>query len=109
MTMIKKGDSIQTNYGTGAYRVLSISGPYTDPPHVESLNKGKHARPSEPHYSFTVVPVSIPVGREKPSQHCYLNGYKPSLKPNIWRNVWASWDYFKVIGVAEGVQTEMFA
>ncbi|MBT4401558.1 MAG: hypothetical protein HN590_16110 [Calditrichaeota bacterium] len=65
--MIPVGAIITTNYNSGPFKVLSVSGPCTCPNYIRELNGDDS--PSEPHYHFTLRDIPGP-GKS------YLNGYK---------------------------------
>jgi hypothetical protein len=47
--MLKIGDIVKTSYGTGPYRILSLSGPHTRASYVDTINMADPP-PSRPHY-----------------------------------------------------------
>lgn len=81
ISTIKVGDIIRTNYNTGPYRVVSVCGPFTEPSFVDSLNMGKDAPKSPPHFSY--VCEQLDSKRRNPF---YLNGYDGVTHKNVWRN-----------------------
>ena len=69
---------VRTSYGTGPYVITKVSGPYTDPSFVASLNGDN--TPSKPHYCFVCKDVGNPRSHES-----YLNGYDENCN-NVWRS-----------------------
>ena len=81
ISTIKVGDIVRTNYNTGPYRVVGVNGPFTDPSYVDSLNMGKDAPESPPHFSYVCVGLD-----SKKRQLFYLNGYDGITHRNVWRS-----------------------
>ncbi len=104
--MIRPGDIVRTSYGTGPYKVLSISGPHTHPCYLAWINM-RNPPPSRPHYDLTVVPVRAPVDHDRASNYCYLNGYAPTDDPQRWRSVWNE-DELYLEAHAARAQLELF-
>lgn len=69
--MIREGMIVRTSYGTGPYKVLEVTHGCTCPSFLDSINLGKDAPPSKPHYHL----VCRKVGGENKKSHFYLNGY----------------------------------
>jgi hypothetical protein len=105
--MLQIGDIVKTSYNTGPYRILHISGPHTNPSYVDSLNLRDKAPPSKPHYNMVVVPEHIVIGKERPNDYCYLNGYEPTADSATWRSVWSD-DELYISGTAKGIQLQLF-
>ena len=72
---IRTGDIVETNYGTGPYRITGILDGCTCPTFVDSINLREAAPAREPHLHITCVETRVPVGKEHPHDFFYLNGY----------------------------------
>lgn len=70
---------VVTNYDTGPFRVLGVSGPCDCPRYIDEINLGMAKAPrSEAHYHLTCECVES--GRE-----AWLNGYRLDGTP-VWGN-----------------------
>jgi hypothetical protein len=56
---------------------------------------------------MVVVPEHIVIGKERPNDYCYLNGYEPTADSATWRSVWSD-DELYIIGTAKGIQLQLF-
>lgn len=97
--MLRIGEIVRTNYGTGPYRITEIDGPCVCPEYVGLINGD--ASPSEPHYHLTCAWAG-PIVRGIVPKESYLSGYRPD-----GTNVWCD-DKLSFEGAAPGVTSDLF-
>ena len=82
VSTIKVGDIIRTNYGTGPYEVVQVTGPYYSPSYVDELKYGwENAPRSLPHFSYQCRRAYT---KEKPVY--LLNGYDGVTHHSVWNS-----------------------
>lgn len=80
---IQIGDIVRTSYGTGPYEICSVSGPFTSPSYLQSLNLGEKAPASPPHFSYT---CRLAHDTKKRKADYYLNGYDGVTHCSVFNN-----------------------
>lgn len=93
---------------TGPYRIISRSFNDGEPHFLDQINHTKNPFIPPDNWSFVVVHASIPVGKERVTDHCYLNNYLPTMHKKIMRDVYHPCDYLIKRGSAAGTQTTLF-
>lgn len=94
---------------TGPYRIISFGFFEGEISYFDEMNETENPYIPPANYNFLVVPVEIPIGKERASDWCHLNHYLPSMHPNIMRGAYiGDGDYLIRRGVAAGAQTSLF-
>lgn len=113
--MIKIGDIVKSRFyqgydtsspiDTGPYRVIKIN-QYDGYEGIEKEFLGDDQR-DVPHFCYTVVPTWVEIGKERSSDHHFLNNYEPSLHPKIMRSI-VDRGYLLIQGYQPGIQQNLF-
>ena len=75
------GMKVRTSYGTGPYKIVSVSEECTCPSFVNMLNLRENAPKSAPHFHLVCKSISENGDRG----NFYLNGYDNNLH-SVWSN-----------------------